>query len=296
MSKSASKKIKNLNDIIFISAIVVPVIIYFAVFVYYPFIMNIFYMFCDYNYLKAPTIIGMKNLIHLFSDNLAWESIRNTLVFTIFSVPFVIALSILLSTFLFYLKIGKQFLRSMIFTTFLPNWIIGAIIFKQWFSTEGGIVNYTLQCLKLPAIPWLSEPFWAIIAIIILNIWVFLGYYVVIFLAGISNINSELFEASKIDGANNIKTFFYVTLPQLAPTIIFSTITAAINYLRTYPQVVVLTNGGPSRSTQSALMYMFSTGFTSRNVGYASVLAVTLFIIILVVTFAQMKATKFYSE
>lgn len=296
MTELAPKKIKNFNDRIFILSIVVPVILFFVVFVYYPFIMNIYYMFCDYNYIKAPVLTGFKNITHLFSDRIAWQSIRNTIFFTVFSVPFVIIFSILLSTFLFYMKVGKQFLRSMVFTTFLPSWIIGAIIFKQWFSTEGGLINYTLQCLGLTAVPWLTNSSWAIVAIIILNVWVYLGYYVVIFLAGISNINTELFEASKIDGANGIKTFFYITLPQLAPTIVFSTITSAINYLRTYPQVVVLTNGGPSRSTQSALMYVFSTGFTSRNVGYASVLAVTLFIIILMVTLVQLKVTNFYSE
>jgi ABC-type sugar transport system permease subunit len=290
------KKINRNNDKIFILSIVIPVVIFFAVFVYYPFIMNFILMFCSYNYLDVPKIIGIKNIVHLFSDPLAWGSIKNTLLFTVFSVPAVLALSMLLAVCLFYMKVGKQFLRSMIFTTFLPQWIIGAIIFKPWFSTEGGIINYAMQRIGLPAVPWLTDSSWAIAAIIILNIWVYLGYYVVIFLAGLSNINSELFEASKIDGANKVKTFFHITLPQMMPAIVFSMIISAINYLRTYPQVVVLTNGGPSRSTQSALMYMFTTGFISRNVGYASVLAVTLFIIILLVTIAQMKVTKFYSE
>lgn len=296
MAGLALKRIRSRNDRIFVWSIIAPIVLFFAVFVYYPFITNFIYMFCKYNYLEAPKFIGMKNIIHLFSDSLAWQSIRNTLLYTLFSVPAVMAISMLLAVCLFYMRIGKQLLRGMIFTTFLPGWIIGAIIFKQWFSTDGGIINYALHCLGLPAAPWLTDTSWAISAVIMLNIWVYLGYYVVILLAGLSNINSELFDASRIDGANKLKTFFYIMLPQLKPTILFSTVIASINYLRTYPQVVVLTAGGPARSTQSALMYMISTGFISRDVGYASVLAVTLFLIIMVVTFIQMKMTNFYSE
>jgi ABC-type sugar transport system permease subunit len=283
-------------DKIFIFFAIAPVILYFLIFMYYPFAMNIAYMFYKYNYISSPKFVGLQNITKFLSEGAAWQPFFNTFIITLISVPVIIVLAIFLSMTLFNLKIGQAFFRSAVFLPYITSFIVAATIFKMLFGNEFGFINSILEAMGSNRIPWLLEPTTAIICIILVSVWKYLGYYIVIFLAGLSNVSNELIEASKLDGANAIQTFFYVTIPQLKPTIVFSSIVAVITFLRTYPTVVVLTNGGPYSSTKTILMYMFEQAFNSRNVGFASVIAVALFLIILAITLLQMKITKTYSE
>ena len=270
--------------------------IFFAVFFYYPVIMNIYYMFCDYNLLSKPKFVGLKNIIRFFSDEIVRISFQNTFIIALFSVPLVIVFAILVATALFNIKKGAGFFRSAIFASYLTSMIVAAIVFKSWFGTESGFINGLLVSLGKSKIPWLSEPATAMMTVIVLSVWKYVGYYVVIFLAGFSNINADLYEAARIDGAGSVKMFFSITIPQLMPTIVYSMIISTITYLRSYSAVLVLTGGGPYSSTETVIMYMFEQGFNSRNVGYASVIAIALTLVILVLTGIQMKMTNMMSE
>ena len=196
----------------------------------------------------------------------------------------------------FSMKRGKNFIRSALFATFLVPPVVASVIFKLMFGTESGLINTVLNTLGLPSVGWLISPGWALAAIIIVHVWNGTGYYMVIFLAGLSNINRQLYEAARVDGANGVQVFRYITVPQLKPTIIFSMIYATITYLRSFALVEILTEGGPYRSTETIIMYMFKQGFQSRNVGYASVIAVVVFLITLVISLIQMKLTKYYDD
>lgn len=280
----------------FIAMVVTPAILYFGVFYYYPTLMNIYYMFCDYNLLSDPKFVGLKNVTRFFSDPLVGTAFKNTFIITLCSVPAVIILSILIASALFSIKRGAAFFRSAIFATYLTSLIVAAIVFKNWFGTELGFINNILTQLGFEKVPWLSEPNTAMFAVIVLSVWKYVGYYVVVFLAGFSNINQDLYEAARIDGAGSIKIFFRITIPQLMPTIVYAAIISSITYLRSYAAVGVLTGGGPYGSTQTVLMYMFEQGFKSRNVGYASVISVALTLVILVFTLVQMRMTNSFSE
>lgn len=289
-------KPRNLKEKGFVTAIVAPTMIFFAVFFYYPVIMNIYYMFCDYNLLSKPKFVGLKNIIRFFSDEIVRISFQNTFIIALFSVPLVIVFAILVATALFNIKKGAGFFRSAIFASYLTSMIVAAIVFKSWFGTESGFINGLLVSLGKSKIPWLSEPATAMMTVILLSVWKYVGYYVVIFLAGFSNINADLYEAARIDGAGSVKMFFSITIPQLMPTIVYSMIISTITYLRSYSAVLVLTGGGPYSSTETVIMYMFEQGFNSRNVGYASVIAIALTLVILVLTGIQMKMTNMMSE
>ena len=289
-------KPRNLKEKGFVTAIVAPTMIFFAVFFYYPVIMNIYYMFCDYNLLSKPKFVGLKNIIRFFSDEIVRISFQNTFIIALFSVPLVIVFAILVATALFNIKKGAGFFRSAIFASYLTSMIVAAIVFKSWFGTESGFINGLLVSLGKSKIPWLSEPATAMMTVIVLSVWKYVGYYVVIFLAGFSNINADLYEAARIDGAGSVKMFFSITIPQLMPTIVYSMIISTITYLRSYSAVLVLTGGGPYSSTETVIMYMFEQGFNSRNVGYASVIASALTLVILVLTGIQMKMTNMMSE
>lgn len=280
----------------FAALVVIPAMLYFAIFYYYPTIMNIYYMFCDYNLIKEPEFTGLDNIIRLFSDETAWMALGNTLLITVVCTPVVIVLALLIARCLFNLRRGAGFFRSLIFATYLTSMAVVALVFKNWFGNELGFVNGVLSQMGLDKIEWLTQTHTALIVIMIASVWKFIGYFVVIFLAGFANVNQELYEAARIDGANSIQMFFYVTIPQLMPTIVFSCIIAAINYLRSYALVVALTGGDPFGSTKTLLMYIFEKGFYSRDVGYASVLSLLLMTIILVITLIQMKLTNSFSE
>lgn len=279
----------------FIWCALAPVLILFALFFYYPFLQNIYYMFTDYNYLNTPSFVGMTNIIKFFSDTKAHRALLNTFLITIGSVPFMVGIALVLAVLVNKLMIGKPFIRSAIFATHLTPVIVGAVIFKTWFSDQNGFINNVLEMMGLQRVPWLTETNFALIAIIILAIWLKMGYYFVIYLAGLSNIDMQLYEAAQIDGANGRQLFFKITLPQLKPVTVFTTIMATISGLKAYAEVVVLTNGAPYQTTQTALMYMFEKGFDSRDVGYGSTVAIVLFLIILIITLIQMKANKAFS-
>ncbi|GAA0084132.1 carbohydrate ABC transporter permease [Clostridium sp. MB05] len=291
------RKLKSsYKDQAFVWSIVGPAILFFAVIVYYPFLKNIYYMFFNYNFIKKPKFVGLDNITKFFADTNAHTALKNTFTITIFSVPLVLIVALLIAIAVFNMKKGKSFVRASIFSTFLVPGVVAAIIFKLLFGTENGLINTTLNSLGFDSIGWLIQPFWAIVAVIIVHVWNGTGYYMVIFLSGLSNINTQLYEAAKIDGASILQSFRYVTLPQLKPTIVFSMIYATMAYLRTYPSVELLTGGGPYQSTETIIMYMFKQGFKTRDVGYASVIAVIVFLITLVVSIVQMKATKYFDD
>ncbi len=289
------KRTKRKAEKYFVAAVMIPAMLYFTLFYFYPTIMNIYYMFCDYNLIKEPEFVGLKNIIKLFSDETAWMSLKNTLLITLVCTPTVIILALLIARCLFNLKRGAGFFRSLIFAAYLTSMPVVALVFKNWFGNELGFVNGVLGQIGIEKVEWLTKPTTALIVIMIASVWKFIGYFVVIFLAGFANVNADLYEAARIDGARPIQLFFNITIPQLMPTIVFSCIIAAINYLRSYALVVALTGGDPYGSTQTLLMYIFDKGFVSRDVGYSSVLSMVLLIIILIVTLVQMKLTNSFS-
>ncbi len=276
----------------FVWGIIIPALIFFVISIYYPFFKNVYLSFSDYNYIKEPTFTGLTNLKKLIVDTYFWNSLKNTFIITAISVPLVLITSLILSVSLF--RIGKLqgVFRSAIFATYLVPLVVASVIFKLLFGTEAGLINSILNSFGLEKVNWLTTPSLAIFCIILLNLWNGTGYYMVIFLAGLSNIDFNLYEAAKVDGANSIREFFSITLPSLKPTITFAVIFATISYLRTFVTVEILTEGGPYRSTETIIKYMFDQGFKARNVGYSSLIAIILFLITLIISLIQIRIQK----
>ncbi len=276
----------------FVWGIIIPALIFFVISIYYPFFKNVYLSFSDYNYIKEPTFTGLTNLKKLIVDTYFWNSLKNTFIITAISVPLVLITSLILSVSLF--RIGKLqgVFRSAIFATYLVPLVVASVIFKLLFGTEAGLINSILNSFGLEKVNWLTTPSLAIFCIILLNLWNGTGYYMVIFLAGLSNIDFNLYEAAKVDGANSIREFFSITLPSLKPTITFAVIFATISYLRTFITVEILTEGGPYRSTETIIKYMFDQGFKARNVGYSSLIAIILFLITLIISLIQIRIQK----
>ncbi|PKM58263.1 MAG: sugar ABC transporter permease [Firmicutes bacterium HGW-Firmicutes-3] len=298
ISKYRKRKILNtrnyrkIQDGIFVWSIVIPAMAFFTLFIYYPFFKNIYYVFMDYNYIKEPTYVGLRNIKMLFADTYAFNALKNTFLITFVSVPLVLGVSLGLSILLFNLKKFQGVFRSAIFSTYLVPLVVASIIFKLLFGTESGLINSLLQSIGLNKVNWLTNPALATLCIIIINLWNGTGYYMVIFLAGLSNIDTQIYESAKVDGADPFRIFYYITLPSLKPTLIFAAVFATITYLRTFVTVEILTEGGPYRSTETIIKYMFDQGFKYGNVGYASLLALVVFMLTLIISIIQIKLTR----
>lgn len=280
------------SDNSFAILIMVPVLIYFIIFFYYPFVTNFIYMFTNYDFLSKMKFVGLDNIVRLFHDESAGAAFKTTFIITFVSVPVTVIAALIISSMLFYVQIGKSFLRGAIFSTYLTSIVVAAIIFKQWFGVELGFINGVLQTMGLDKVPWLTDTRWAMVTLIIMTVWKNIGYYVIIYLAGLSNIDGQLYEACTIDGANTFQKFLYVTIPELAPVTSYILIISTISYLKIYPQAVVLTGGGPYESTKPVLMYMFEQAFRNRDIGYSATISIALFLVISIFTVVQFKLTK----
>jgi ABC-type sugar transport system permease subunit len=276
----------------FVWAILGIVLLFFAIFFYYPFFRTIFYMFFSYDYITEPKFVALKNIDTLLHDAKAITAFKNTINITVVTVPLTIAIALIFAVIVFQMKMGKNLIRSALFATSLIPVIIAGIVFKAWFNEGNGFINTQLRYLGLATIPWLTDAYSAMLGIYILTVWRSIGYHMVILLAGLSNIDQTLYEAAMIDGANTMTRFEYITIPQLKNSLIVCAIVATINALASYEQVYILTQGGPYSSTTTATMYMFDLTVKSGKVGYASVIAVILFIIMLIVSLTQLRLTQ----
>lgn len=292
MLNVSGKKRNYKPDSLFAMLIMVPVMAYFILFFYYPFVTNFIYMFTDYDFLSKMKFAGLDNIVRFFRDRSAGAAFKTTFIITFASVPITVIASLIISTMLFYVQKGKSFFRGAIFSTYLTSIVVAAIIFKQWFGVELGFINGVLQSIGLTKVPWLTDTRWAMVTLITMTVWKNIGYYTIIYLAGLSNIDGQLYEACTIDGANTMQKFLYVTIPELTPVTSYILIISTISYLKIYPQAVVLTGGGPYESTKPVLMYMFEQAFRNRNIGYAATISIALFLVISVFTVIQFKLTK----
>jgi multiple sugar transport system permease protein len=190
----------------------------------------------------------------------------------------------------------KTLFRIFFFLPFVTNTVAIAVVWAWIFNPNYGILNWFLGLLGIKGPNWLGDPRWAMPAIIILVVWKGLGYNTLLFLAGLQNIPEQLYEAARLDGANAWQRFWYVTLPMLRPTTVFVTTMMIIGYLQLFEEPYMLTQGGPVNSTLSVVLYLYRQGFKFYKFGYASAIAVVLFLIIIALTLIRLKIAKHVEE
>jgi multiple sugar transport system permease protein len=167
-----------------------------------------------------------------------------------------------------------------------------AAIWIFFLQKDLGVLNYYLHLLGIPKIPWLSSRAWALRSVVMFDVWKNVGFYAMIFLAGLHNIPPQLREAAIVDGANERQLFRHVTLPLLTPSIFFSVVIALINGFQVFAQAQILTRGGPGDASRTVVMYIYEQGFRYFKMGYASSVAVLLFVIIAVLTLIQFRSSQ----
>ena len=269
--------------------LLLPALLFYLLVWAAPLVRTIQIMFYRWNFLTPPVFVGLQNFRVVFADPHFWLALANTFAFALIAVPVGLFLSFVLALGVFHLSHGKAFYRTVFFATSLTPPVIASIIFKFWFNPEVGLINDFLYSLGITGPPWLSDQYWGMTAVIIVSVWAGLGYNMVVYLAGLSEVDPSLYEAARIDGAGFWQAVRYVTVPLIQPTVLFTTVIGFIGGLQVFAQVLIITNGGPARETETALLYIYREAFDYQDVGGATILAFVLFCFILVVTLFWMK-------
>ena len=279
------------NKEVFIAYIfLAPWILGLAVFTVYPFIKSFILSFTDANIVSAK-FIGFQNFIEMFTrDERFIKSIMVTTKYALISVPIKLAFALLIAI---LLKNGKTFYRTIYY---LPSIIGGsvavAVMWRQLFGYKG-LINSFLSLFGVQGKEWLGHPGHALNILILLAAWQF-GSSMVIFIAGLKNIPKELYEASMIDGAGKVTTFFKITLPMLSSVIQFNLVLQIIGAFQVFTQGFIITRGGPMDETLFAVHYIYETGFKFTRLGYASAISWVLLAVIAVVTTIIFYTSKYW--
>jgi multiple sugar transport system permease protein len=273
---------------------VLPSLSVLGLFVVWPIIQTIWMSFNNVDFLnQSSTWIGADNYSALASDSRFWNALRNTAFYTLGVVPVGIILSLLAALALAQPLRGRSLFRAGFFLPVVSSFAVVAIVWQFLLNQDIGILAYWSRILHLPAAAWLNSTVWALPAVIIVGIWKGLGFNMVILLAGIMGISDTYYEAAAIDGAGAFTRFFQITLPMLRPTALFVLVMAVIGSFQVFDQVYVMTRGGPLFSTETIVTYLYHQGFELYQMGYASAIAVVLFVILLVLTFFQLKFLRY---
>jgi lactose/L-arabinose transport system permease protein len=235
---------------------------------------------------------GIRNYLRLFQDKIFISSVGNVFTYLIFQVPIMLFLALILASVLNNKKLaGKGIFRTLVFLPCATALVSAAIIFKALFAIDG-IVNYLLTTLKIAPAPinFLTEPGLAKFMIIMVITWRWTGYNTIFYLAGFQNIDPEIYEAARIDGANVVQQFFRITLPLLRPVILLTTIMSTNGTLQIFDEPKTMTNGGPGVSTQSISLYIYKLSFEyNPQFGYAAAVSYTILFMIALLSMIQLK-------
>jgi lactose/L-arabinose transport system permease protein len=265
-----------------------PFYILFAVFGLYPMLLSIYLSFAEWKGIGTIKMVGFDNYVRLFSDRVFWQSMLNGVILFFMYVPVMLFAALVLAVILNSGRIrGFRFFRTLIFLPFITNMIAAGFAFRILFTYKNGLINILLEAIGLPAVPWLESVWGARISLSLLIIWAWVGYNMVLMLAGLQTIPKDLTEAAMVDGASPIRSFFSITVPLMRPVILFCTVTSTIGSFGLFAEVMALTGGGPVNATLTPLLRIYNVAFGSLRFGYASAMAYVFFAIIFAMTLMQ---------
>ena len=270
-----------------------PVLIFFGLFRVYPSIQTLVFSFFEVNIVaKKYDWIGLQNFALLLQESDFIRAIANTFIYTFYIVVFSVFIGIVLaSMFTSRMKLAGLF-KAVYFVPFITATVAAAVVWSYLYDPKFGLFNMILKLLGLPGRHWLTSSKEALGSIIIFSIWKYLGYNMVIFIAGLQNIPDSFYEAATIDGAGPLTKFFRITIPLLAPTIVFVVIYNTILALKVFDQVFVLTAGGPAGSSTVVVLELYEMAFLHYRFGYAASMAFVLFLFIMVITVLQYTVSR----
>lgn len=271
--------------------------IFYSIFLIYPLIYQFIGSFFDWNPLIDKfNFIGIQNYLKLFKAKIFWLSLSNTLFFTLIVLVLRTAMGLGVAVLINNIRILRAFFRSAYFVPVVTSMVAVSLVWKWMYDPSIGVFNAILSSVGLKGLKWLKSSTQVIPSIMITTIWKDMGFVMVIYLAALSNIAMEYYEAAKIDGASTWKIFWHISLPLVKPATVFVLITGTIAYLQTFVQIWIMTGGGPGMSSYTIVYMIYMEAFSKWNFGYASAITQVLFFIIMVISMLQFKYMRSYWE
>ncbi len=267
-----------------------PWLVGLSIFVFYPFIANIFYSFTEYNIIESPVWVGIDNYRVLMDDSLFWKSLSNTIYYSAV-VPLQLIIALLLALLLNQKVKGQRYFRTFFYLPVLVPLVASSVLWKWMLSPNYGLVNSLLYKIGVNGPGWFASESWSKPALILMGTWT-VGGAMIIFLATLQDIPQVLYEAAEIDGATTFKKTFHITLPLLTPAIFFNLIMGIIGSFQVFTQAYIITGGGPMYSTTFYVLYLYNNAFKFFRMGRASAMALILFIVIFIITLFIVKTSS----
>ena len=280
---------KNLRDGYLFSA---PALIFFVVFTIYPLLYGFVISLYQWNGVGKKTFIGLGNYVGLIQDSAFWAALQHNIIYAVGVVTGKVVIGLLLAILLTRKMKGITLYRICFFMPMMMSAVAVGYLWAYVYNYNFGLINSFLKAIGVPMnhLPkWLGSTDTSLISVIIVELWRWVGYHTVIFIAAIQGIPKELYEAATVDGANALQTHWYITFPQLKSTIILNVMLSLIGAIGTFDLIHVMTDGGPNKSTEMIMTYMYNQAFIGDRFGYASAIAYVAFLIILIFTILQTK-------
>jgi multiple sugar transport system permease protein len=282
------KKEWDKNKLVYL--VLIPVLIHFAIFQGLPIIGSFLLSFMNWPIIGEPKFVGLANWKAVMHDELAWKSLLNTTLFTLYYVVPTMTLGLLLASLLQLDLRGGKFFKGIFFLPVVTSFVVIAGIWSWLFNgNEYGVVNYVLSWFGVESINFFSSKELALLTLAFLSVFKVAGSTMIYYLAGLKAIPRQLYESAAIDGATGWRSFWLITFPLLKPTHFYVAVFTTIGSFQVFDSAYLLTGGGPDYSTTTIVYYMYTVAFTSLRLGYASVLAYILFMMILVISLIQRK-------
>lgn len=269
-------------------------VIFVAVFTLIPILASLGLSFTSWDVITPPRWVGLDNYVRLFTDGPVLSSFGVTIVLALAIVVLQISLGMLLAVLANNRKHNatRVFFRTSFYLPLLASTAAVSIFMGYIFDTKFGLINYYLTQIGFPAVPWLNDPFWAKVSMVMVVVWQQVGFTFVLFVAALMAIPVDVQEAASIDGASPWQTLFRIKIPLISPTILFATVIAMINAMQLFDQPFIMTKGGPNTATTTATISMYQAGFQNLQFGFASAIAILLLAIIGVITGIQFIAAR----
>lgn len=267
-----------------------PFYILFLIFGIYPILFSFYLSFTEWKGLGPIKFVGLRNFELLFRDKVFWQSMTNGVILFFMYVPIMTFLALVLAVILNSKRVrGFRFFRTLLFIPYIMNIVAAGFTFRLLLNQKYGLVNALLGIFNIPPVPWLESVWGGRISLSLLVIWAWLGYNMVIMLAGLQTIPGELTEAALIDGASSVQAFFYVTVPLMRPVILFSVVLSTMGSFNLFSEIYNLTGGGPINATITPVILIFEQAFGNFRLGYASAMSYLYFLILFVLTLLQFR-------
>lgn len=267
-----------------------PCCILFGVFFLVPLGMSIGFSFTNYDGWKTMDFVGLENYVTLLSDSKFYVSFGRTLLYTICTLPFRVLIPLLVAVLLCSSRVaGKSLTRTLVYIPVLMSSLVVGITINWMFSQEYGLVNFIIESLGGTPLEWSLNSTLATFVISFASVWASIGFNMILYIGGINNISDDLYEAARIDGANERQIFLKITVPMLAPTTFMVVLLSTVNLLKEYALVQGITQGGPGLSTTFIIQYIFDKGFNQMQYGYASAISTVVMIVFAIIAFIQFK-------